>query len=111
MPLLPTSPEVSLTGTSPCIYKTVNDSLWLARICQFGLALPSYVPPRMFRQLRQLTRYRRKLVDERSRARNWSTRPSTTTACGSAVVERNAPRWTRMLTRHGFLAEVPAARG
>ena len=23
----------------------VNDSLWLARICQFGLALPSYVPP------------------------------------------------------------------
>ena len=48
----------------------VNDSLWLARICQFGLALPSYVPPRLCRQLRQLTRYRRKLVDERSRARN-----------------------------------------
>ena len=48
----------------------VNDSLWLARICQFGLAMPSYVPPRLFRQLRQLTRYRRKLVDERSRARN-----------------------------------------
>ena len=47
-----------------------NDSLWLARICQFGLALPSYVPPRLFRQLRQLTRYRRKLVAERSRARN-----------------------------------------
>ena len=48
----------------------VNDSLWLARICQFGLALPSYVPPRLFRQLRQLTRYRRRLVSERSRARN-----------------------------------------
>ena len=30
-----------------------SDSLWLARICQFGLALPSYVPPRRFRQLRQ----------------------------------------------------------
>ena len=28
--------------------------------CQFGLALPSYVPPRLFRQLRQLTRYRRR---------------------------------------------------
>ena len=25
------------------------------------------------------------------------------------VVERNAPRWLRMLTRHGFLAEVQAA--
>ena len=47
-----------------------NDSLWLARICQFGLALPSYVPPRLFRQLRQLTRYRRRLVGERSRSRN-----------------------------------------
>ena len=48
----------------------VNDSLWLARICQFGLAQPSYVPPRRFRHLRQLTRYRRKLVAERSRNRN-----------------------------------------
>ncbi len=48
----------------------VADSLWLARICQFGLCRPSYVPPRAFRQLRQLSRYRRKLVGERSRARN-----------------------------------------
>ena len=48
----------------------VADSLWLARICQFGLCRPSYVPPRAFRQLRQLSRYRRKLVGERNRARN-----------------------------------------
>ena len=48
----------------------VNDSLWLARICQFGLAQPSFVPPRHFRHVRQLTRYRRKLVAERSRNRN-----------------------------------------
>ena len=48
----------------------VADSLWLARICQFGLCQPSYVPPREFRQLRQLSRYRRKLVRERSCARN-----------------------------------------
>ena len=47
-----------------------NDSVWLARICQSGLALPSYVPPRPFRNLRQLSRYRRNLVGERSRARN-----------------------------------------
>ena len=46
------------------------DSLWLARICQFGLAVPSFVPPRPFRQLRMLSRYRRRLVGERSRARN-----------------------------------------
>ena len=48
----------------------VSDSLWLARICQFGLALPSHVPPRRFRQLRQLTRYRRTLAAERCRNRN-----------------------------------------
>ena len=48
----------------------VADSVWLARICQFGLCRPSYVPYREFRQLSQLSRYRRKLVDERSRARN-----------------------------------------
>ena len=47
-----------------------GDSLWLARICRFGLALPSYVPPRRFRRLRRLTRYRRTLVAERSRTRN-----------------------------------------
>ncbi|MYH30695.1 MAG: IS110 family transposase [Acidobacteria bacterium] len=47
-----------------------SDSLWLARVCQFGLVTPSFVPPRRFRQLRQLTRYRRTLVAERSRARN-----------------------------------------
>ena len=48
----------------------VADSVWLARICQFGLCRPSYVPCRELRQLRQLSRYRRKLVGERSRARN-----------------------------------------
>ena len=42
----------------------VADSLWLARICQFGLWRPSYVPPCAFRQL---SRYRRKLVGERNR--------------------------------------------
>ena len=26
------------------------------------------------------------------------------------VVERNAPRWIRMLTQHGFLAEAQAVR-
>ena len=48
----------------------VSDSLRLARICQFGLAMPSHVPPRRFRRLRRLTRFRRTLVAERSRNRN-----------------------------------------
>lgn len=48
----------------------VADSVWLARVCQFGLASPSYVPPKVFRELRVLTRYRRTLVGQRSRVRN-----------------------------------------
>ena len=47
-----------------------NDSIWLARVCQYGLATPSYVPPRPFRDLRQTSRYRRTLVGDRSRLRN-----------------------------------------
>ena len=48
----------------------VQDSLWLARICQFGLARPSYVPPPAFSELRQQCRLRRKLVGDRARTRN-----------------------------------------
>ena len=43
----------------------VSDSLWLARICQFGLARASCVPPQEFSDLRQMCRHRRKLVAER----------------------------------------------
>ena len=45
----------------------VADSVWLARVCQFGLATASHVPPRAFREMRVLTRYRRTLISQRSR--------------------------------------------
>ncbi len=47
-----------------------QDSIWLARVCQFGLARPSHVPPRAFAELRQQCRYRRQLVANRARVRN-----------------------------------------
>ena len=47
-----------------------NDSLWLSRVCPLGLARDSYVPPRLFRELRPLSRHRRKTVGDRSRVRN-----------------------------------------
>ena len=47
-----------------------NDSIWLARVCQYGLATPSYVPPKPFRDLRQTSRYRRTLTADRSRLKN-----------------------------------------
>ena len=39
-------------------------------MCQFGLARPSYVPPREFSELRQQCRFRRKVVADRARIRN-----------------------------------------
>ena len=36
----------------------VADSVWLARICQFGLCSPSLVPPAQFRALRKASRLR-----------------------------------------------------
>jgi len=47
-----------------------KDAAWLACVCQFGLGSPSYIPPLAFRDLRRMTRNRRKLVEDRSRARN-----------------------------------------
>ena len=48
----------------------VEDSRWLARVCQFGLGRPSFVPPERYRDLRNLSRHRRTLVAQRSRVRN-----------------------------------------
>lgn len=47
----------------------VADSLWLARIAQFGLCKPSLVPPEAFRGLRRVSRLRRQIVRERARVR------------------------------------------
>ena len=48
----------------------VEDSRWLARVCQFGLGRPGFVPSEAFRDLRSLSRHRRGLVARRSRIRN-----------------------------------------
>ena len=48
----------------------IEDSRWLARVCQFGLGRPSFVPSQTFRDLRSLSRHRRSLVAQRSRVRN-----------------------------------------
>ena len=44
----------------------IADSVWLARVCQFGLCNPSLVPPKAFRELRRVARARRKIVAERT---------------------------------------------
>jgi transposase len=47
-----------------------KDSEWLAHLVRCGLIRPSFVPPPPIRELRELTRYRRSLMDDQARIRN-----------------------------------------
>jgi transposase len=48
----------------------VKDSEWLADLLRHGLLTASFIPPQPIRELRDLTRYRKTLVQERSREVN-----------------------------------------
>src|SRR5713101_6660461 len=48
----------------------VKDSEWIADLLRHGLIAKSFVPPKPIRELRDLTRYRRKLVESRTAERN-----------------------------------------
>ena len=48
----------------------VKDSEWLADLARHGLIAKSFVPPKPLRQLRDLLRYRRKLMESRTAERN-----------------------------------------
>jgi transposase len=43
------------------------DAVWLAKVAERGMCRPSLVHPRPIRQLRDLTRYRRALIQDRTR--------------------------------------------
>jgi transposase len=45
----------------------VNDATWIGQLLECGLLRGSFVPPAEIRQLREITRYRRQLIEERSR--------------------------------------------
>ena len=44
----------------------VIDAQWVAEVLSYGLLRPSFVPPRLFRELRDLTRYRKALIRART---------------------------------------------
>jgi transposase len=48
----------------------VKDAEWIADLLLHGMLKASFVPPQPIRELRDLTRYRRKLVESRSDERN-----------------------------------------
>src|SRR5215204_2035894 len=45
----------------------VADAAWIAQLVEHGLVRPSFVPPRPIWELRELTRYRKALIYERTR--------------------------------------------
>ncbi|MGH7536224.1 MAG: IS110 family transposase, partial [Gemmatimonadales bacterium] len=45
----------------------VKDAEWIAQLLECGLLRSSFVPPRPIRELRDLTRYRKRLIEERGR--------------------------------------------
>ena len=47
-----------------------NDSRWLAHLLRHGMIRPSFIPPLVIRELRDLTRRRRQLIGENTRERN-----------------------------------------
>lgn len=48
----------------------VEDCRWLADLMRHGLLKPSFIPPLEIRALRELTRYRRSMIQERARESN-----------------------------------------
>jgi transposase len=48
----------------------VRDSAWIAQLLECGLLRPSFVPPPPIRELRDLTRYRKQTIRDRSREVN-----------------------------------------
>jgi transposase len=45
----------------------VADAAWICQLVEHGLVRPSFVPPRELRELRDLTRYRKTQIAERTR--------------------------------------------
>ena len=45
----------------------VADAEWICQLVEHGLVRPSFVPPAAIRDIRELTRYRRTVAEERTR--------------------------------------------
>jgi transposase len=47
--------------------RNTSDASWICQLIEFGLVRPSFVPPKPIRELRNLTRYRKAQIEERTR--------------------------------------------
>ena len=78
----------------------VKDSEWIADLLQHGLLQPSYIPDKEQRELRELVRYRKSLVGERTRELNrlqrcWRAPTSSSPAqCRISTARVRATSWS-----------------
>ncbi|WP_052569139.1 IS110 family transposase [Ktedonobacter racemifer] len=61
---------LSICASIPGRKTDIKDSEWLADLLRHGLLKASFIPPAPIRELRDLTRYRKSLVQERAREVN-----------------------------------------
>jgi transposase len=62
----PGSPSACEHLLSGAVREDKKDAVWLAKVAERGMCRPSLVHPRPIRELRDLTRYRRSLIRERT---------------------------------------------
>lgn len=82
----------------------VKDCEWIAQLLRHGLIRKSFVPPKPLRELRDLLRYRRKLVESRSAERNRLLKVLETANIKLASVASNVFGVSGMLMLHAFAA-------
>lgn len=78
-----------------------NDAEWIAELLQHGLLRASFVPSREQRELRELTRYRKSIIEKRSREVNRLQKvlEGTNIKLGSVVADIHSKSAQRLLER------------
>jgi hypothetical protein len=85
----------------------VADAAWICQLVEHGLVRPSLVPPKPIRRLRDLTRYRKALIHERTRETQRLTVPGGCQAGCLGAVERNLHLVFPLFKRSGPAAASP----
>jgi AraC-like DNA-binding protein len=85
--------------------KDVRDSAWLAQLLALGLLRGSFVPSAVQRELRDVVRYRKRLIEERAREANSVLKVLEN---DRNPLRRGSPEWTRYLRsgRGGWLGAL-----
>src|SRR3954465_5658673 len=96
----------------------VADSAWIAQLLEHGLVAPSFVPPAPIRELRDLTRHRRVLIEERTRVIQrlekvlQESRPGARFPdCSGSVSPGRSPNPPCASRRNGLSTETAVMRG